>query len=76
VRGSNEFEPHVIFDWGVKDSAEKFMHIDNGPNGLSVTVHPGLSYQQVSEAVKELGEYGPTVLDAWQRRTGFTSQAS
>jgi hypothetical protein len=75
MQGDSEFEPDIIFDWGVNASAEKFMYVDHGPQGLSVTVHPGLSHQQVSEAAKDLGEHGPAVMQAWQRHTGFTAQA-
>ena len=76
MQGNGEFEPHINFDWGVIASPEKFMHVDHGPQGLVVRVHPGLSHQQVSEAAKELGEHGPAVIMAWQRLTGFTDQAS
>jgi hypothetical protein len=69
---SSGSEPRITFDWGVDTQAEKFMHVDHGPDGLAVTLHPGLSYQQVSEAAKQLGEHGPAVIEAWQKHTGFT----
>ncbi len=76
MQGSSDLDLEIIFDWGVNASTEKFMHVDHGPQGLSVTVHPGLSYQQVSEATKEFGDHGPAVMQAWQRRTGFIAQAN
>ena len=76
VLRSRSSEPRITFDWGDDTQAEKFMHVDHGPDGLAVTLHPGLSYQQISEAAKQLGEHGPAVIQAWQRQIGFTDLAT
>jgi hypothetical protein len=76
VTDRNYLEPQVNFDWGINAPSQKFMHIEQSLEGFTVTVHPGLSYQQVTEAAKELGEHGPAVISAWERHTGFTAQAN
>ena len=65
--------PKIIFDWGTESQAEKFMHVEELHGGLTVTMHPGLSRQQVSRAANDLGEHGPGILLAWERHTGFTA---
>ena len=65
--------PKIIFDWGSGSQAEKFMHVEELHGGLTVTMHPGLSHQQVSRAANDLGEHGPGIVLAWERHTGFTA---
>ncbi len=65
--------PKIIFTWGTESQAEKFMRVEELHGGLTVTMHPGLSYQQVSRAAKDLGENGPGIVQAWVRQTGFTA---
>ena len=65
--------PKIIFDWGTEPQAEKFMRVEELHGGLTVTMHPGLSYQQVSRAANDLGEHGPSIVQAWERHTGFSA---
>ena len=65
--------PEITFTWSVDGSPEKFMHVEEHPDGVKVTMHPGLSRDQVMLATGELGEHGPAILRQWERHTGFTS---
>ena len=70
-RGEGNQGPPIDLVWGSDLEAEKFMHVEEHPEGLKVTMHPGLSYQQVRQAANDLGEHGPAVIQAWERHTGF-----
>lgn len=72
-RGEGNQGSQIDLSWGSDLEAEKFMDVEEHPEGLKVTMHPGLSYQQVRRAAKDLGEHGPTVIQAWERQTGFHS---
>jgi hypothetical protein len=65
-------EPEISFDWGPDGSSEKFFLFNNESSSPRITVHPGLSRAQVAQVADELGEYGPWVIKAWERHTGFT----
>jgi len=68
-----EREPgvEINFDWGASSDAEKFLDVIHKDNSVSVTVHPGLSRDQVGLAAAELGAHGPQVINAWEARTGY-----
>lgn len=65
--------PKIIFTWGAEPQVELFMHVEEQSDGLTVTMHPGLSYQQVSRAAHDLGKHGPGIVQAWERHTGFVA---
>jgi hypothetical protein len=65
--------PQIDFTWGSEFQEEKFMYVEERPDGLMVTMHPGLSHKQVRQAASNLGEHGLAVIQAWERQTGFTA---
>lgn len=65
--------PKIDFTWSSEFQEEKFMYVEEHPNGLMVTMHPGLSHKQVRQAASSLGEHGLSVIQAWERQTGFTA---
>jgi hypothetical protein len=52
---------------------KKFMQVEERSGGLIITMHPGLSYQQVRRAANDLGKHGPAIVQAWERHTGFVA---
>ncbi len=53
---------------------EPQMVVERDASGMSVRVHPGLSYAQVERACAELGAEGPVVMAAWQQASNAQGQ--
>lgn len=61
---------NVILQWSTGDPS---LSVTADDDVVAVTVDPRVSDGQMVRACSELGELGPTVLEAWRQRVGLRS---